>query len=347
MQPVNKGHRFGKIMKMSDLARIAGVSKSTVSRALSGSELVTKETRDRIKALAKEHGYRMDARARNFRKRETLTIGVLVPIPPTEQGELPATNPFILEMLGVLADELEKRGHELLFAKHSNRDPSWLREFVETRSVDGVIVLGQNIYHDILNEIALDYPNLVVWGASLPDQNYISVGSDNYLGGKLTAEHLIGSGRKHLGFLGNTHCPESMLRFEGFRDTVLEKNAEAEVTLIDCPENTHDGGFKTISSFTQNNKTIDGLFAASDMLANRAIQALRSRNIDVSDTVSVVGYDSISSSEFMTPSLSSISQDCKIAGQKLVEKLFELIEGKATKSEMIPTYLIIRNSSRF
>ncbi|BFM06035.1 LacI family DNA-binding transcriptional regulator [Halioxenophilus aromaticivorans] len=332
-------------MKMSDLAKIAGVSKSTVSRALANSELVTEETRTRIKALAKEHGYRMDARARNFRKRETLTIGVLVPMPSNSQGEPPATNPFVLEMLGALADELEKKGHELLFAKHSNRDPSWLREFVETRSVDGVIILGQNIYHDILNEIALDYPNLVVWGARMPEQNYITVGSDNYLGGKLVAEHLLQQGCKQLTFLGNTTCPESMQRFAGFKDTVETLVPDTELNVIDCRENHNDGGYRLVSEYVQANKPMDGLFAASDLLANRAIQALRSCQIKVPSDVRIVGYDNISSSEFMTPALTSINQNCRIAAQKLVDKVFARINGKQAESELIPTALIIREST--
>ena len=332
-------------MKMSDLASIAGVSKSTVSRALADSDLVTKETRDRIKALAKEYGYRMDARARNFRKRETLTIGVLVPMPSNSKGEPPATNPFILEMLGALADELEKKGHELLFAKHSNRDPSWLREFVETRSVDGVIILGQNIYHDILNEIALDYPNLVVWGARMPQQNYISVGSNNYLGGRLVAEHLLQQGCKKLAFLGNTTCPESMQRFNGFKETIEQQAPGLELNVIDCRENHNDGGYRLVSEYVRDKIPMDGLFAASDLLANRAIQALRSCGKTVPDDVRVAGYDNISSSEFMTPALTSVDQNCQVAAQKLVDKVFARINGKETDSELIDTQLIIREST--
>lgn len=330
-------------MKMSDLAKLAGVSKSTVSRALADSELVNKETRDKIQALAKELQYRKDTRASNLRLKKTLTIGVL--LPSNGDDDWLASNPFILEMLGAISDQLEKRGHELLLAKHSNSDPSWIKEFIQTRDVDGTIVLGQSIYHDILNDVGESYSNLVVWGAKLPNQSYVTVGSDNYKGGQIVASHLIEKGRKHFAFLGDPRCPETMLRHQGFHDALVQHDPQFEPAVLHCTERQNNTAADAITQFLATKQPLDALFTSNDMLAISAIQSLRENQLNVPGDVSVVGYDNISLAQYISPSLSSICQDRSCAGQLLVEKLFALFDDEVVESETIPTQLIVRESS--
>ena len=330
-------------MKMSDLAKLAGVSKSTVSRALADNEKVSLATRLRIQRLAEEHNYVMDTRARNFRLKEILTIGVLLPSDGTENWL--ATNPFTLEMLGVIADELEKYGHELLLAKHSTTDPSWIKEFIKNRGVDGYIVLGQSIFQETLQEIGLSTDKMVVWGAQLPHQSYTTVGSDNYLGGRLVAEHLMAQGRKRFGCIGNTHVPETKLRYQGYRDALLEANSDFKPVRLGCSENKCRDATQLIENLLSNDLAIDALFASSDMLAIQTIKAFKSHNIRTPQDISIVGYDDISIAEFISPTLTSINQNRTIAGKLLVKKLLARINGEDVESEIIPTELMIRESS--
>ncbi len=327
---------------MEELAKLAGVSKSTVSRALADSDLINQETRNRIKSLAIEHGFRKNIRASNFRQKNVLTIGVL--LPSTGLDNWLASNPFILEMLGCIADQLELHGHELLLAKHSNTEPSWISDFVQNRAVDGIIVLGQSTYHDILNQMAENYRNMVVWGAHIPDQKYISVGSNNYLGGQIVAEHFISKSRKRMAFIGNINRPETKQRFDGYKDTLL-KAGLAEPLLIDCPEGKQINTRELISDFLSEGNEFDGLFASNDMLLISCIQSLRERGLSIPKDVSVVGYDDIALAQFTSPSLSSIHQDRALASKLLVEKLLLLMEGKEVESSIIPTVLSDRESS--
>ena len=330
-------------MKMSDLARLAGVSKSTVSRALAGSELVTKETRDRIKKLAEQHGYRMNVRARNFRLQNILTIGVL--LPSNGQPDWLVSDPFILEMLGSISDALEHKGHELLLAKHTNNDPSWIEEFARNRSVDGIIVLGQSLYHDVLNRTAEWYKNMVVWGAELEDQNYCTVGSDNYLGGKLAAEHLLAQGRTIFGFLGDTRYPETKQRYMGYRDAIKAANVEYRPELTTYSENASNTAHHSVSKLIKAAEPFDALITSSDMLAISAIKAIQNSGLSIPEDVAVVGYDNITLAGYTHPTLTSIKQDRALAGRIMVEKLFELIEHGESSSATIPTELVIRESS--
>ncbi len=331
-------------MKMSDLAKLAGVSKSTVSRALSGSERVTKETRERIQKLAKEHNYKLDTRARNFRKQETLTIGVL--LPSNGRQDWLATDPFVLEMLGSVADALEDAGgHELLLAKHTNNDPSWISEFARTRSVDGIIVIGQSLYHDELNIAAEIQPAMVVWGAQMPDQKYATVGSDNYLGGKIATEHLLKQGREHFAFLGDIRYPETKLRYQGYRDALKDAGLEYRTELTTDSEHASDIAMESIAKLLKREPLMDALIAASDHLAISAIKAITDHGLRVPEDVAVVGYDNITLASYSTPTLSSITQDRKIAGQLLVKKVMELMSTGQCDNAMIETKLIARAST--
>ena len=331
-------------MKMSDLAKLAGVSKSTVSRALAGSERVTKETRDRIQQLAKDHNYKLDTRARNFRKQDILTIGVL--LPSNGRQDWLATDPFVLEMLGSVADALEAKGnHELLLAKHTNNDPSWISEFARTRSVDGIIVIGQSLYHAELNLAAEHQPNMVVWGAQMPEQKYVTVGSDNYLGGKIATEHLLSQGRRHFAFLGDIRYPETKLRYQGYRDALKEAGLDYRTELTTESEHASDAAMESMAELLCREPSFDALIAASDHLAISAIKAITDHGLKVPQDVAVVGYDNITLASYSTPTLSSITQDRQAAGKLLVDTLFTLMEEGKSESTMIDTRLMARSST--
>ena len=329
---------------MSDLARLAGVSKSTVSRALAGSERVTKETRDRIQQLAREHNYRMNVRASNFRKKELRTVGVLLP----SNGDIDwlATDPFMLEMLGALSDALEERGqHELLLAKHSNNDPSWIDEFARTRTVDGIIVIGQSLYHEQLNETAEWHQGMVVWGTEIPGQNYYTVGSDNYQGGKMAAEHLLEQGRERIAFLGDKRFPETRERYRGYIDALKSAGLNNPLELRTDSDTGIHINEATLHEYLEQPPSFDALIASSDTLGINAIRIINNHGYSVPEDIAVVGYDNITLSEYCNPTLTSISQDRKAAATTLIDKVFELMDTGKTTSETIPTHLVVRESS--
>ncbi len=331
-------------MKMSDLAKLAGVSKSTVSRALAGSDRVTEETRQRIQNLAEKHNYRLDTRARNLRKKDILTIGVL--LPSNGRKDWLATDPFILEMLGSVADALESKGdHELLLAKHSNNDPSWISEFARTRSVNGIIVIGQSLYHEELNKAADLRNAMVVWGAEMPDQKYVTVSSDNYRGGQIATEHLLEQGRKKFAFLGDIRFPETKLRYQGYRDALQNAGLEYRTELTTDSEYASDTALELMSRLLREQPPFDALIASSDLLAISAKKAIMDHGLRVPKDVAIVGYDNITLVDYSTPTLSSITQDRGQAGTLLVEKLFEILETGNAENATIKTELVVRESS--
>ena len=196
-----------------ELARLAGVSASTVSRALAGSTLVNTATRTRIQELATQHGFRPNQLARNLRLGRANTVGVIVPM-AHEVGQ-PLIDPFFNTLIGHLADGLSARGYDLLLSRVVPETPDWLAAIIHSGRVDRLIVIGQSTQADALDTAADDYPPLVVWGAQLPGARHCTIGSDNAAGGALAAAHLIALGRRRLAFFGLPHAPEIAQRYAG------------------------------------------------------------------------------------------------------------------------------------
>ncbi|MFT3996746.1 MAG: LacI family DNA-binding transcriptional regulator [Asticcacaulis sp.] len=160
-------------LKMADIARLAGVSVSTVSRALAGSPLIPKPLRDKITAIAEEHGYVVNQAARNLRLKKTRTIGLVLP----DDNPDKLSDPNLLKLMGALTQAVFKRGYELLVLKTPARRKDALKDLVRSQRFDGMLVLPDTAaqeQHEALDDLARYYGPLVVWGR-LPDHAYLGV----------------------------------------------------------------------------------------------------------------------------------------------------------------------------
>lgn len=160
---MNKRRR-SKPPKMADIAELAGVHPSTISRALAGSPLVAKKKRDEILKLARERGYVINSAARNLRLQRTQTISVVIPL-GHEAGQA-LTDPFFMEMIGYLADEITQRGYGMFLQKILPPMDDWLLRLIASQRTDGIIIIGQSTEHKAIEAAASNYQPLVVWGAA-------------------------------------------------------------------------------------------------------------------------------------------------------------------------------------
>ena len=202
-----------KIKTIYDLAELAGVSAATVSRALAGKTMVNSKTSERIRKLAEKHDFRPSALARNLRTKQRGAIGVVVPLGHDSGQHL--SDPFFMTLIGYLADELSERGFDLMLSRVIPNQDNWLSRLIDADRVDGFIVVGQSDQSQVLDRIAADYLPLVAWGGFVQGQIHCSVGTDNFLGGRLATQHLIDRGCRKIAFLGNTQAIEPSLRLEG------------------------------------------------------------------------------------------------------------------------------------
>lgn len=333
-----------KPLRMADLAALAGVSKSTVSRALSNSPLIPIETKERVRELARVHNYRLNKKARDFATRSTLTIAVL--IPDTEEKDWRMTDPFFLELLGSIADNLDSNHHELLLAKTNSSAKEWALNHVRRGTCDGIILIGQGVQHREINKLALegDIP-FVVWGGLIESQAYCTVGSDNRLGGQKAARHLLRCGCRRLAFFGDQRLPEVALRHSGFVSALEEAGLARDATLeLNAPFSS-EGTYRAVQAFMAEAPKFDGLFAGADVIAMATVRALREVGLSVPEDVAMVGYDDIALSSYFNPPLTTIRQDCQAGGRELVARLLALIEGRPVSPLILDTELMVRAST--
>ena len=328
---------------MDDVARLAGVDKSTVSRALAGSPRVTEETREHVRRIADLHGYIVDAKARSLRSGRTRTIAVVIPL--QHDTHQPVSDPFFMEMVVHIADCLAERGYDLLLSKVTKTSPSWLSAVDRSGKADGIILIGQSLEHEQISAAALSGTKLVVWGARLPDQHYVTVGTDNREGGRLATAHLIEHGRQSIAFVGDCRLPEIKQRYDGYLDALHAAGVAHDPALVIPtlfePADALEATRKLISGSIK----IDGIVAASDVIAIAAMEALKASGAGVPYDVAVVGFDDIAMAVHTSPPLTTVRQDIPRGAKGLVDGILGLIEGKGAQSlELIPE-LIVRGSS--
>lgn len=328
--------------KLEDLADLAGVSVSTVSRALSNSSLVSERTRKKILQLAYANNYAGRLPEQAQPAAADRTISVIIPPPQGRDSRL--SDPFILDLIGGIGDALKERNVDLLISHLTLKDTTGAADLVTSGRCDGLIVLGQSTFHAQLNEMAARGIPFVAWGAQMADQAYCSVGSDNVQGGRRAASHLVRMGRRNIVFLGDTDALESRQRFEGYKSALEELGVAYDPALVLPAHFFPESAMEAIDVLLEQGVTFDGVFAASDMIAIGAMRALANAQMRVPQDVSVVGYDDVLVAGYSSPALSTIKQDVVKAGRLVVSKLLRLLDGEKVQSSRLPTDLIVRES---
>ena len=331
-----------EIRTLTDLARIAGVSAGTVSRALAGKSVINPRTRERIQALAREHGFRPNQMASNLRRQKTGVIGVIIPLGHDKQQQI--SDSFFMTLLGHLADELTVKGYDLMLRRViPTRDEDWLDRFIRSGMIDGVIVIGQSDQFARIEDVADGYLPMVVWGNHQEGQRQCVVGADNRLGGRLAAERLIAAGATNIAFLGDTAPFEFAARYAGARDIA----AKMGVTITSVPTHLspHRTGREIARFLRQQGRSIDGIFAASDTIAFACMRELRKQGMAVPDDMKLVGFDDLPIASQMEPPLTTIRQDIEAGAHGLVDLLLRRLQGDETESLVMPPKLMIRETA--
>ena len=328
---------------MADIARLAGVSTATVSRALSHSPLVNEETRSRILELARSLKYSINIGAQNLRLKHNRTVGVVVPFDSATRQHL--SDPFFLGMLGSLADALTERGFDMLLSRVDAEQLDAAAAPFDTGRVIGIVLIGQWRHHDQLNQLAARHVPIVVWGAQLPQQLYTTVGGDNVSGGRQATAHLLAGGRKRIAFFGDINLPEVAQRYLGYCNALAEHGLAADAQLRVSVSFLPQGGTEAVAELQRRGVEYDAVFACSDLLAMTAINALRALGREVPVDVAVVGYDDIELATYFHPPLTTIGQPIRAAGAVLVDSLLALVDGRSAPSQQLPTELIVRATS--
>lgn len=330
-----------------DIAALAGVSQPTVSRALRGDPTVSEGTRLRIEAIAQQLNYKVDKAASSLRRGQSKTLALLFFEDPLPDGS--AINPFFLSMLGSILHTCADRGYDLL-TSFQELAADWHVEYEDSRKADGLILLGYgdySAYRARLEQLTAQGTHFVRWGAVDPDAPGVTIGCDNEAGGRAAGEHLIANGRRRIAFVGaaSDHYPEFRARHAGLVAAMREGGLSFDPKLqVDALSIEQDGYLAALELLTRD-RTVDAIFAASDLIAIGAMRALSELSLKVPDDVAVIGFDDIPAAQVTSPPLTTIAQDFRRAGEVLVDALVSQIGNRPADTHLLAPNLVVRRSA--
>lgn len=332
------------VRTIADIARLAGVSKSTVSRALAGSPLISEETRQRVQVIAREHNFQINQPARSLSLKQTNTIAFVT---HGYYEQICVEDLFFLEMLGAISIALAKAHYDLLMVNVDPYDTEWISDYLHTGKVDGFILMTstRKMQH-VQGLVAMQAP-FIVWGVPAPGATYCTVSGDNVTGGRLAAEYLLNLGKQKIAFLGGpAEEQEVKLRCQGFESVLKSAGKECDPKLLVHGDYSSEGGAKMMAKLLDQSIEVDAVFANSDLIALGAINVIRERGLRVPEDISVVGYDDISLAPYFSPSLTTIRQNIPESGRLLVQNLIQFLETGIVTNVMVPVSLVVRDSTK-
>jgi DNA-binding LacI/PurR family transcriptional regulator len=331
------------VRTIADIARLAGVSKSTVSRALNDSPLIGDETKNRVRAVARQHRFLMNASARRLSLKQSHVVGLMT-YPYMAESSTPDI--FMLEIMSGASGALHALGYDLLLIHVGKNDTGWVDDYLETGRVDGFILLSATCTRRQIETLVDLKAPFIMWDRPVGSHRYCSVGGDSFTGGRIATEHLLRTGRNRIAFLGGPESePEVRDRFSGYEAALHDAGAIVDPALVAHGDYTERSGSAAMRQLLDRSPDLDAVFVNSDLMAIAAIDAIRERGRVVPDDVAVIGYDDISMARYSNPPLTTVRQNGPLAGKLLAENLVQYMRTGVVTSVSIPAELVVRRSA--
>ena len=334
-----------KKVTIKEIAELAGVSRTTVSRVLSGGVFVSKNTKDRILKIIEEKEYKPSIIAQSLRTHRTRTIGLVL---------ADIENPYYSRVAKGVIDAAEAKRYNVILC-NSNNDIKLEERDIRTlmeRGVDGLLLTTVELKMKTIEDLRdKGFPFLLIdCKLDIPGVNYVV--NDDYYGAELATEYLIKLGHKKIFFLGNRKLLSLKERFRGFKNTLKRHNIEGSGSFVPKKfinmDNTYDidGIIKYLINGQEN---VTAIFAGNDYLAVKSIESITGSGIKVPEDISVIGYDNIKISSMIKVPLTTIRQPKYLLGKLAAEQLLEILENKSNmkvRRVILRPELVIRQSCK-
>ena len=332
-------------LNIETIAKLAGVSRSTVSRIISGKGYASPETRERVLAVIEKMQYKPNAVARAMASRRTNSIGVIV----FRKTQPIVSHPLYGKLIDAILLAAESLGYTV-FLKTDQEMSLRSTDFMLEKRVEGLILISR-LHKNVIDYVKkFDVPYLMVNG-STDDPEVIHLVSDDISGGKMAAAHLHESGHQSIFVLAGPQEHRShKLRLEGFLSWFEERGGREGLTVVLSPESDFEHGRRTMAEHWEafRRQHCTAVFATNDMLALGAMRELTDRSVAVPGQVAVMGFDGTDYASICTPALTTVQVDTQQMGVDSVRMLDSLIrkEGKLPRLKEYECRLIVRQSTR-
>ncbi|AXE86123.1 MULTISPECIES: LacI family DNA-binding transcriptional regulator [unclassified Streptomyces] len=343
--------RSGGRPTLEEVAARAGVGRGTVSRVINGSPRVSDATRAAVEAAVAELGYVPNTAARALAANRTDAIALVVPEPETRFF----SEPYFSDMLkGVGAALSDTEMQLLLIFAGSDRERRRLAQYLAAHRVDGVLLVSVHADDPLPDLLAqLEIP-AVISGPRSAAETLPSVDSDNYGGARQAVEHLLSRGRRRIAHItGRLDVYGAQRRIDGYREALIDAGHGVDEALIEPGDFSEEGGRRAMAALLERAPGLDAVFAASDVTAAGARQALREAGRRIPDDVALVGYDDSAIARHMEPPLTSVRQPIEEMGRRMIDLLLTEVadrrplasRGLERRQLVLATELVSRSSS--
>lgn len=334
-----------KEISISEVAKRAGVSKSTVSRILNNKGKFSKEVVERVRKIVKKYNYKPNILARSLRSRKTKAVGLILPS---------VTNLFFLEIIKGVEDIASQSSYIVILCDSDERKEkeSMYFHMLEDRWVEGIIYSGvtgdteqekQNI-----EDLSKKNIPIVLIDREIEDYFTSAVLIDNKKAAFDATNYCINLGHRRIGFIsGPLEVKIFLERLKGYRKALEKRGIEFDKNLVEEGSLTIESGILATRKLLAKKEPPSAIFASSDSMAIGAIKEIQKEGLKVPEDISVVGFDDIPLASLISPPLTTVSQPKYQMGREAMILLLRMIEEeKASKSKIIlETKLVVRKST--
>ena len=335
----------GRGVTLEEVARVAGVSRATVSRVVNGNTKVGPDVRRTVERAVDRLGYVPNPAARSLVTRKSQSIGLVIAEPAGRLFE----DPFFPRLLRGIGAALSSRELQVvLLMPQSSHEESRAERYLTAGHVDGALLVSLH-GDDPLPKAVARHGIPVVVGGRPPRGTVVSyVDVDNVQGGRSAAEHLIATGRRRIATIGGpTDMSPGFDRLAGYRQALDAAGRQRDPGLEAIGDFSQQGGADAMRRLLEVRPDVDAVFAASDLMASGALQVLRAAGRRIPEDVAIVGFDDSPIAESTDPPLTSVRQPIEEMGREMVRLLLELAAdpGSVPRKVILATELVTRRSS--
>jgi len=330
---------------IKDVAKISGVSPSTVSRVISNNPRISDETKRIVRESMKKLGYHPNAIAQSLVNRSTNTIAIVMP-QSTEKAFL---NPFFPQALSGIASAAHEKNYYLLLSTGSTEAEQLIsvEKIINGGRVDGIIIMYSSVNNIILETAKKLNTPIVIIGKPLEAvEKILYVDNDNVEAARDVTEKLINNGHKKIAYIsGPFEFVVCLDRLDGYRNALLENQLEFDRELISEGEFTQEDGYKCMMKLLQSKERPTAVVVTDDIMAFGAIKAIKEAGLKIPEEVEVISFNNIPLAEFCRPALTSVDTDAYSLGFEASKLMIEQIKGDVDRHRVIvPTSIIYRET---
>jgi LacI family transcriptional regulator len=339
-----------KKITIKEIAKLANVTTTTVSRVINNKTNVKPETRELILGLIKQYDYQPNVFAQGILSQKSNCIALVIPY----KESFILMNSYYAELIRGISSEFNKRGYFLLFyyanRKVNRNEEEYLANIYKQKRVDGFIILspGKRCRKIIDSLKKVGAPFVLTSKMIEQPSDIIYVDVDSFQGAKIATEHLISLGHRRIAMIknGTGIFTSSEERLNGYYETLLKHNVSYDDSLVEIGATSLESGFKAMNKLLDNENRPTAVFAAADVMAIGAMGAIKERKLRIPEDISIIGFDDIPEAAFINPSLTTIRQPAFGRGKKTADIIIKMLNKETdVKSVIYGVKLIIRNST--